>query len=396
MRFFLLIAILLLGLNSVNAQNSLPQQKEDLPIRGCDFFEVIDSLAAYYSVTFSYVNAIIPQDYKQPKNYKQVKLSEVLNDICSRNHLVWMNYNGKIIFRKAKRTERHYYIKGVVKEANVKSSIPFASVYLKNSKRGIATDNEGEFELRISEAELFDTVIVSYLGFKRNAVSVEKLLRTSFYTILLEESAFNIKSVDVKARRFKTKDIGNTAPIPVGSLYLDTHGQQVALMVENKKHTAGGYIYSVNFHLSKKGNAEAPFRVRLLYKDSITGKPGEDMFPEIVIVKPHKGHRGWYKVNLRQYKIKVPKEGFYAVMQGVYPEDYEVDAFDESDSEEYGDDSETGKFEDANISYGQRIGYTRSRKFKNNTWHYSLSHRWFQLRKQKHAVMINATIKYSN
>jgi len=372
----------------LNAQQAF-SKRADVQLRGEGFESVIERLSEVYKVEFSYMQSVVPAEFVQRADYHAANLPEILDDICSRHHLVWLTHDSRVILRQAEKSERYYYLSGVVREEKYGKTVPFASIYMKSKKFGTAADRQGEFELRVSSADLSDTVVISFLGYKRQFWPVSELLKTSMADIILKENSFVISAVDIKARKFKTKILGNKSRLAKGAMYLDTHGQQVALFVENTNHTAGGHIASVSFYLSKQGNTSAPFRLRLLQKDSLSAKPSDDLFDEVLIVQPETGHKGWYMVNLRQYRLRVPEAGFFIAMQGIYPNDYDVAITDDFDSE-----GETDEPDEAEISYGQRLGYTKSRKHKSNTWHYSLSHTWFQLKNQKYAVMMTAEIKY--
>jgi len=80
-------------------------------------------------------------------------------------------------------------------------------------------------------------------------------------------------------------------------------------------------------------------------------------------------------------------------MEGVFPNDYDfyVQGDDFINISTADEQTEINDDTPAVISYGQRLGYTKSRK-NNNTWHYSLDHTWFQLRKQLFSIMVAADI----
>jgi len=87
---------------------------------------------------------------------------------------------------------------------------------------------------------------------------------------------------------------------------------------------------------------------------------------------------GWFRVDLSDYDITVPKEGFFVAIEGVYPN---------LDSQEM--KTQKSSFPNT-ISYGQRLGYNKKRG--KNTWHYSLTHTWFQVTDKNYNVMISAEI----
>ena len=147
----------------------------------------------------------------------------------------------------------------------------------------------------------------------------------------------------------------------------------------------------VSYYLSSKGNTNAPFRVRIYECDSVTGRPGDDMLPEIVVVKPNQG-KGLFAINISKYNLKVPKNGFFVAMEGIFPDDYDVYYEGTGFSYKSGNnDSDNEDFTDADLQYGQQLGYTHGSV--NNTWHYAVDRTWFQLKKGHFNVMISAGIR---
>lgn len=137
----------------------------------------------------------------------------------------------------------------------------------------------------------------------------------------------------------------------------------------------------------------APFRLRLYTVDSLTGKPSEDLISEILVAKPG-NDPGWYQIDLRSFGLNLPKSGIFVAMEGIFPNDY---AFYSSSEEfiELADVDNASSINDnppASVSYGQRLGYNR--RNAENTWHYSFSHTWYQLRKQKYGVLIQINVRF--
>jgi len=194
--------------------------------------------------------------------------------------------------------------------------------------------------------------------------------------VYLKRKFFVIPEIPVKAKDFKKQKLGNTKRFSFGSMYIDTHGQQTALFIKNKRNIEGRLL-SVKYFLSRKGNTYSPFRVRIYAKNKKTGGPGIDLIKEIIIVKPNI-KSGWFRVDLSDYDITVPKEGFFVAIEGVYPN---------LDSQEM--KTQKSSFPNT-ISYGQRLGYNKKRG--KNTWHYSLTHTWFQVTDKNYNVMISAEI----
>jgi hypothetical protein len=251
---------------------------------------------------------------------------------------------------------------------------------------GTIADQHGYFELSVpwSDDE-FDTLVFSSMGYTRDTL-VYNPTKTSVFTILLEQKFYPVDSIIISPKIYENLVLGNTKARQSGSLYLDTHGQQTALFLKNNKNK-NGIISSVSYYLSKEGNTDAPFRIRMYKKDS-TGLPGEDIIEDAIVVKPETGE-GWYTVNLEKLRLKIPKEGIYIAIEGVFPDDYE-DYYGESEFIDLRKQNQQNN--NKSLHYGQRLGYNR--KCRKETWHYSISKVWFQLEKQSFGVMITATVKY--
>ncbi len=173
---------------------------------------------------------------------------------------------------------------------------------------------------------------------------------------------------------------------------MDTHGQQTALFIDNARDTAGRVV-KVSYYLSKKGNMNAPFRIRIYKKDTATNAPSDDLLKEIVVVKPETNDHGWFDINISRFNVTLPKEGFFVAMEGVYPDDFD-NVYTGSD---FVTDGLSGardyEIDDLDlVSFGQRLGYNR--KGENSTWHYSITGEWFQVNKKNFNAMIATEIKF--
>ena len=256
---------------------------------------------------------------------------------------------------------------------------------------GTISDYKGIYEWELSEKYKNDSVVVSSMGFEKKYMSIGELAGFNGKFIFLKENVISLPAIYINSRDYKTEEVGNKGNFTSGSIYLDTHGQQTGLFVENK-HRSRGTLQAVSFYLCETGNTEAPLRIRIYSVDSLSEKPDQDLLPEIFIVQPDVD-KGWYTVDLRSYRIDFPENGLFVALEGIFPNDYDY----YSSSDDFIDisnktankpiETETPK----SVSYGQQIGYNR--REDKNTWHYSLSHTWFQLENQKFGVMIKASVQ---
>lgn len=85
---------------------------------------------------------------------------------------------------------------GRVLDATTREPLPFVNVIFRNTKTGTTSDFEGYFKL--STEQPVDSVIVSYIGFNRQAKAVKKG-QPNELTFLLQSSSVNLMEIEVKA-----------------------------------------------------------------------------------------------------------------------------------------------------------------------------------------------------
>ena len=356
------------------AQNLL-STRINLNIEDKTIEDVLKFIQSNSSIKFSYSKNLIKVDKKVSIYAENEPLYKVLNHLFVDQKINIKQRSGIIILQKKAQNYNKIIIRGKVKSVG-DSIIEYASVQLKLAKNEVMTDHKGNFKMIVSQKDLLDSIIISSMGYEETTLKVSPFANKAEHVVYLKRKFFVIPEIPVKAKDFKKQKLGNLKRISFGSMYIDTHGQQTALFVKNKKNLECKLI-SVKYFLSRKGNTYSPFRVRIYAINNDTGGPGNDLLKEIIVVKPNfKG--GWFRVDLSTNDITVPKEGFFVAIEGVYP-----------DLESQQMNIHRRSFRNI-ISYGQRLGYNKKRG--KNTWHYSLTHTWFQLSEQNYNVMIAAEV----
>lgn len=353
---------------------------KDLPVRN-----VLDLISENNGVYFTYAGNLKVMEKRVSLNVDNVPLKKLLNDLFYGEDLVFSCYANQIVLKKKPEAERVYKVRGVVVTAGSGQPVEYASIQMRNSKKGTVAGFEGKFELTATASDLTDSISFYRIGYLERTISIKSLVSLEFHKVYLSPVITNLDTVGVSARKARVESEGIKGPA-MGALYLDTHGQQVALFIKNNRKKTGR-IKTLRFFLSGKGNTEAPFRIRIYGVNDSLNCPGAELLPEMLVVKPLKG-RGWCNVDVSQYNIRFPESGIYIAMEGIYPGDYSN--FSGSAGTQNGEENSMDDFIGGALDYGQRIGYNRFTK--NETWHYSLSHTWFQLDKKLFNVMIQAEI----
>lgn len=376
---FWIIGLILLtrGYNEAFSQD-ISSKTIDVNFSNAKVLDVINYLQENSEANFSYSPSIVNLDFIVSICANNLTLKNILDKIFAHSDIDYQFFENIIVLKKKPQNLNKIIVKGRICDSETGKPLEYTGIQLMKSNKGAITEKNGVFRLIVNKKELSDSLLISTLGYERVYLPVKNFSGNTNRTIFLVRRTINIEEVSINLKDYKFKTIGNKIGISIGSIYIDTHGQQTALYIENKKKKQGE-IVAVKYYLSRKGNLIAPFRVRIFEKDSITNAPGKDLLYEMLIIKPD-NKRGWFTVDLSQYNLKLPEKGFFVGFQGIHPNDLNE-----------GFKDVTKHSNPLNINYGQRLGF--SRKKGNNTWHYSLSNNWFQLEKNNYNVMIKAEIQ---
>jgi hypothetical protein len=343
--------------------------------------EILNEISEREGIRFSYGQI---KDLKKKKSvyFTNGKLKFILTKLFDKTKIRYMSYSDHIILTETEEIPQKKIIIGYVIEKENSEPIPYATVMLLKTGEGIISDYRGRFEFEFDKHRS-DTIKINALGYKSKKIATDKLRGRNSIKVALKKQLIPIPEVDIKADDYAEVFVGNEGSTSAGALYLDTHGQEVALYVDNHNELVAK-VEEIHFKLSPKGNIHAPFRIKIYEADTV-GKPGKDILKDLLVVKPE-SKESWYKVNVSEFNIFMPKSGLFVSMGGVFPNDYNYYFKDSEDTE----NEKMSKIKD--LSYGQRLCYNRNGK--NNTWHYSLSHEWFQLEKKRFNVMIRLKLNY--
>ncbi len=376
--------IFLIVYNTANSQTELLEKRIDVHCKEMRISEIIIQISRQNNIRFSYGQL---KDFNKSKSvyFKNGKLKFILSKIFDDTDIKYLAFSDQIILIESKNIPQKKILLGQIVDAETKEAIPYATIMFLKTGEGVISDYNGKFELEFYTKNI-DTLKFASIGYVSRKLATNKVLKRNVIKVTLKKDLIKVPQINIKASDYYNKTFGNKGLVSLGALYMDTNGQEVALYIKNKEKKAG-LIHKVYFRLSKKGNIDAPFRIRI-YKPDSEGKPGKDILNEILVVKPET-KKSWFAIDISAYDIKFPQEGLFISMGGVFPNDFNFyfknEGFDDLSNESSPNDLN-------GLSYGQRLSYNK--KGKNNTWHKSLSHKWFQLKKQRFNVMIKTKIVY--
>ncbi len=194
--------------------------------------------------------------------------------------------------------------------------IPFATIEIMNKKIGVAADYKGHFNLKIPESCISDSLRCKSLGFETMWVEVESYHKNySGVVIRMTPVVYTLREVEIFGPPAGKYRLGNYVKSTKNGGFLTNVQTQQAVYMNSRKYT-NAKILNASFYISKVGNPETPFRVRLYAIDSKTGNPGDDIITESIIIQGnHRG--GWVTVDLSKYNLKAPGNGYFVAMEWI-------------------------------------------------------------------------------
>jgi len=378
------VKTLLIVYNTVNSQTEVLEKRISLHCTEMKISEIIQQISKNENIRFSY-GQLQDMNVKKSIYFKEGKLKFVLSKMFDNTSIRYLAFSDQVILVESENAPHKKVLKGYIVDSETGEPIPYATIMYAETGNGVISDYNGNFEVEFDKKSTDSLKFIS-LGYKSRKLATYKVADKNVIKVSLKKDLIQIPIVQVNSSDYIDLTLGNSGITCFGALYMDTHGQEVALFIKNKKKKKGR-IQNLYFKLSSKGNIDAPFRIRIYQPDSL-GKPGKDILKDILVVRPDT-KKSWFKVDISSYNITFPEEGLFVSMGGVFPNDFNF-YFGEEDFNNLSEDNSPDDLND--LSFGQRLCYNK--KGRNNTWHKSLSHQWFQLSKQRFNVMIKAKVIY--
>ena len=249
-------------------------------------------------------------------------------------------------------------LKGVVVDKDTKEPLPFTSIGLKDEQVGALTNEHGLFIVPAPTKDLYDTLLVTALGYNRRAIAVKRGVNLENLVIELPKRVIALQGVTVKSGKIKNLGLGSRENTPGEGMIQGLPGSQYAFFVKNDKQKKLGNVRTVSFYIGENGFPREPFRVRIYKADGNYNSPNTDLLTENVVVSAPAGGQ-WYTVDLTPYNIVAPEEGFFVAMEWVVS----------------GDKFFATNFMDNYTPYGQIMRPTYEFK-ESRTWNYTIGRGW--------------------
>jgi hypothetical protein len=261
-------------------------------------------------------------------------------------------------------TQETRVLTGQVIDAETGEAVSYAAAEIISKHLGAAANAEGILQFAISESMMDEAVTFSALAYYSRQVAVKELLEKQPFKVELEKKTYTLPEFTIRANSKGKAQLGNFQEDYLTSSSVTVAGMMTAVFMDNSDGCEG-IIKSVSYAIDKrnrfsKSYLRTPFRVRIFAIESLTGGPGEDLLTDELVVRA-KGP-GWFTVDVSEYNIRAPKEGYFAAMEWVYSKDkyyFKIIAGGEPQQ-----------------VYGQSLGIVLG-KFTPNSWTKYLGYDWY-------------------
>lgn len=191
----------------MQAQDSLLHQRITIPPTSCTIDEALKIIERRTGLSFSYNSGLV--DKKKVVRLEADK--EILSDILSRlfndptleyrvigRHLaVYRPFKAPSADPENPDSIYYFTIRGKVIDKDTRQALSFSSVYLVGKTIGIISNEEGEFNLKLSSSDIKETLSISCVGYKNFSAPVSSLINTN-RTYSLEADIIPIQEVIIR------------------------------------------------------------------------------------------------------------------------------------------------------------------------------------------------------
>ncbi|NMH28397.1 carboxypeptidase-like regulatory domain-containing protein [Flavobacterium silvaticum] len=193
-------------------------------------------------------------------------------------------------------------LSGVVRDSISGNPVPYANIWIEDSKKGTNANEKGEFELgkEFSNASL----VFSAIGYET------KKIKGNFSAVNLNPVSYQLDQVEIK-KPFGNKSIKLSGFTGSWVLY-QTNLNMAKFFPSDEKVLKHPYLKEITFRtVSQK--EDCVVNLRFLQTDQ-NGFPGQDMLDENILVPVTKGDHNT-TFNVERYHVKVPEGGIFIVIE---------------------------------------------------------------------------------
>jgi hypothetical protein len=202
--------------------------------------------------------------------------------------------------------------KGLIIDSESKRGIEYATVHKEGTNIGCICDNNGNFVLNNLKT-IPDSLTISCVGYESKRIYKRSLEASDDIVIELKSKLISIEELTVKSDKLnrKTESLGSGNRKWFNSSPLYFASQKMRFF---KYTNFPAYIEGFSFYITEN-NGHKLARIRIYNVDTIRQTPKNDILNANVILKDVK--KGWNKVDLSNYRLEIPIEGFFIGLESI-------------------------------------------------------------------------------
>jgi hypothetical protein len=209
--FLILLAILLFLLPATAQQQdgSVLERRVSINQNNQPLSSILDQLSWQAEVFFSYDATIFDDERMISIDAENKSLFTVLNQLFSSKKFQISERQNQIIISRKRNSElteqtendtipiKYFFLNGKILEKKKRTTIKYATISIKNKPIGTISNFDGEFLLKIHPENIYDTIIISCMGYKQLILPASKILDEDIF--LMTPASIRIKEVKVTA-----------------------------------------------------------------------------------------------------------------------------------------------------------------------------------------------------
>ncbi|EDM34195.1 TonB-dependent receptor plug domain protein [Pedobacter sp. BAL39] len=186
---------------------SMKETKVSFSVKNMSLKQVFKLIEKQSAFSIGYKNMDINAERNISVSASNKSVYDVLKDLLKNDHADFRQLNDKYILIEAhkkqataavlKKTLPAVTLSGIVRDKDNKETIPGASIKLKGSTLTAQTDAKGRFVISIPEVNDATVVLVSYVGYKTQEITLKGVSPENLLTIDLEEDLLGLNEVVV-------------------------------------------------------------------------------------------------------------------------------------------------------------------------------------------------------
>jgi hypothetical protein len=154
---------------SIQAQQSLFEDEINLSRTTGEIGQFLKEIGRKGNFSFTYTSQIQVHRMASVMQKRQT-VKNHLSDIFRYDSIQFLEQNNKILLiplRKKNPPVLHFrLIRGLVIDSKTRRPLPYANIFLFAKNTGTVTNTNGRFELKVTPADMTDTLGISYIGYK--------------------------------------------------------------------------------------------------------------------------------------------------------------------------------------------------------------------------------------